>query len=183
MIIGDPGRFALEFDISTAYPDQHFLALGLFVVHVGGKEYGVRQSDATTFGNAVDSVKTLLRRPTQPANPVLAGMPVRDLAELYLDAFYRDHPKTIGAGERDQTAALFHSPRCEWPNADQEFDDGSHILVLALHDFIRLVAFRNDNHQVAHLSEQSVEFAEFQQIMLGWLSAFDAQRQSALHPH
>ncbi|MDM9619343.1 Imm42 family immunity protein [Rhizobium sp. S96] len=183
MIVGDPERFALEFEISTAYPDQHFLALGLFVVHVGGKGYGVRAPDATTFGNAVDGVKTLLQNPIEPTNPILAGMSAANLAELYLDAFYRDCPENIRDDERDQTAELFLSPRCEWPNFDREFDDGSHILILAFHDCIRLVAFMNDDYQVADLSEQPVRLVEFQDVLRAWLSAFDMQRQSVLHPH
>ena len=47
MIIGDPKVFAIESCISIAYEELGARALGFFVIHIGGRCYGVREPDAT----------------------------------------------------------------------------------------------------------------------------------------
>lgn len=180
MIIGDTRKFAMEFDILTAYPDDHFLALGLLVYHIGGKEYGIRTADATTFGNAVDSAQTLLRRPRDAEPSELAQMPSFDLADLYLDAVYREHPKGFPESERERRYQLFLSPDCLWPSSDEEFDDGSHVFVFDKDNHVRLIGFKNDDHNVASLVETLIERSEFDKVLSDWLAAFESQRQSAL---
>jgi hypothetical protein len=183
MIVGEPSRFAIEFDIQQAYPDKHFFALGMLLFHVGGKIYGVREKDATTFGNAIDGIETAIRGEKAAVNSALSEMPAYALADLFLDVVYRDPCEIISEHERDQRRELFYSPDCSWPNADEEFDDGSHILRFEIGKTMRLVAFKNVDYRVHELSEARIDIQEFRDVLSASLIAFDDQRQSALQRH
>jgi len=57
VIVGNPAALALESGITEAYARLSFRALGFFVIHVGGRSYGVRSSDATMLACSFDQVK------------------------------------------------------------------------------------------------------------------------------
>ena len=180
MMVGDPRSFAIEFEITEPYPDDHFLALGFFIVHVNGHEYGIREPDATTFGNAVDAANELLQ--TRGKTPIsrLAYLPAHDLADEYLAAFYRDAPRIFSESVRDERMEEFLSANCLWPNQDEEFDDGSHILRFDTGGQVRIVAFRNDDYFPGNLAEIAVESDRFYDLISRWIGLFHDQRQQAL---
>jgi hypothetical protein len=57
MMIGNPGIFAIESEISRAYERLGLRALGFFVLHVGGRRYGVYEPEATMLANSFDDVQ------------------------------------------------------------------------------------------------------------------------------
>jgi hypothetical protein len=60
MIVGEPQIFAIESGISRAYARLSLLALGFFVIHVGGRRYGVYEEEATMLANSFDEVRRRL---------------------------------------------------------------------------------------------------------------------------
>jgi len=183
MIIGDPDRFAIEFEISEPYEDKHFLAMGIFIVLINGREYGLRKHDATTFGGAVDAVETLIEWRGRGAETDLSTMTAMAVAEAYLSAFYLDEPLVFREEQRETWQQKFLAANCLWPNSDEEFDDGSHILYFNLGNRIRLVAFKNDDCQLADLTEIMIDPEVFHDVLSRWLDCFNDQRHQALQPH
>jgi hypothetical protein len=62
MVIGNPSVFAIESGITQAYESLSLRALGFFVIHVGGRRFGVYESDATMLANSYDTVQTRVAR-------------------------------------------------------------------------------------------------------------------------
>ena len=52
MMIGDPGISAIESEITQAYEPVSVRAMGFFVIHMGGRCYGVRRPDATMLARS-----------------------------------------------------------------------------------------------------------------------------------
>lgn len=88
MICGDPLRFAIESEISHAYPDLGSRALGFFVLHVGGLSYGVRAPDATLLACSLDDVETLIAERGLRRTPFVEGVHGGVIADAFRDAIY-----------------------------------------------------------------------------------------------
>ena len=59
MLIGDTQEFAIKSFIFKAYARLSFRALGFFVIHVGGRRYGVYESNATMLANSLDGLRAV----------------------------------------------------------------------------------------------------------------------------
>lgn len=57
MIVGDHRIFAIESGITEAVESLPQLALGYFVIHVGGRAFGIRQPDASMLGCSFNQEK------------------------------------------------------------------------------------------------------------------------------
>lgn len=90
MIVGDCRIFAIESGITEAVESLSQLALGYFVIHVGGRAFGVRQPDASMLGFSFNEVERRLQRRGTHVPPIPLDVPATDVATAYLDAFYRD---------------------------------------------------------------------------------------------
>lgn len=183
MIVGDVKTFAIEFQISEAHPDDHFWALGFFIVHVNGREYGVRSDNATMLANAVDGAAELLRTRGVTVNSRLSNMTADQLADEYLEIFYREISNKIAANDLKDRQTQFLSASCLWPSYDEEFDDGSHILRFDLGSHVRVVGFKNDNYQPDRLTETRVKAEVFYDVISRWPVLFREQRLRALQRH
>jgi hypothetical protein len=75
MIVGDCRVFAIESGITEAWESLSQLALGYFVVHVGGRAFGVRQADASTLGCSFNEVGHRLRRRGTHVLPIALDVP------------------------------------------------------------------------------------------------------------
>ena len=60
MLVGDPSKFAIESSISIAYEELGARALGFFVIHIGGRRYGVHEPDASWLACSFDEVERRL---------------------------------------------------------------------------------------------------------------------------
>ncbi|MCV9961080.1 immunity 42 family protein [Pararhizobium sp. BT-229] len=178
MIIGDVNRLAIESEILFAVPSVSQLAVGFFVVHVAGVEFGVREPDATCLGCSVEQVESRLAMRGTYVNEHLSGVPGDALAAAYLSIFY-------GGWDGNSTTLTkqdFLEADVTWcPDGDEAFDDGSHILHLDKKDEVQILAFRNDdNARVADLVTQIIPADEFYSILETWLVAFRRERDIAL---
>lgn len=89
MKIGDPLILAIESNISQAYNRLSFLALGSFMIQVGGRRYGICEPDATMMGCSFDAVE---RRVTARGSHVapFAEYGAGEIAYAFRSAIYGD---------------------------------------------------------------------------------------------
>jgi len=93
MIVGDCCVFAIESKITDAVESLSQLALGSFVIHVGGRAFGVREPGASMLGCSFNEVEQRLQRRGTHLFPMLADVTAADVAAAYLDAIYRNNPR------------------------------------------------------------------------------------------
>jgi hypothetical protein len=120
-------------------------ALGFFVIHLGGRIFGVKEPDASMLACSFGEVDDRVRRRGTHAVSFLDAIDAAQVAEAYLDAIYRDTPRTdfFGRSREEFSEAVF-SNAVNWaPDGDEAFDDGSHVLQFDVGSRVRLVAFVN----------------------------------------
>ncbi|MGV1949361.1 Imm42 family immunity protein [Agrobacterium vitis] len=183
MIVGDCRVFAIESDITDAMESPSQLALGFFVIHVGGRIFGVRQHDASLLGCSFNHVEHRLQRRGTHVFDRLADVKAADVAVAYLDALYRDNPRTDYFGlSQHQFVNTLHSSGSIWaPDGDEAFDDGSHILQFDVGSRVRIIAFSNAE-SLDDLSdtvrEEWMDADLFYAIVSGWKTLFTADRSA-----
>ncbi|MBY5775224.1 hypothetical protein GFL49_33865 [Rhizobium leguminosarum bv. viciae] len=185
MIVGDCRIFAIESGITEAVENLSQLALGYFVIHVGGRAFGVRQPDASLLGCSFDEVERRLQRRGMHVPPIPLDVPATEIATAYLDAIYRDNARTdyFGLSQHQFADALQTSGAIWAPDGDEAFDDGSHILQFDVVGRVRIVAFLNteapdDFSQT--ISEEWVDADLFYAIVSGWKTLFSLERTAQL---
>lgn len=150
MIIGDPERFAIESLISIAYKEPGAMALGFFVIHIGGVCYGVRKPDATLLACSLDVVeRRISRRGSHITSAVRPGTDAGLIANAFRFAVYAPDAQresffgSLGSDLADELSSWNRD--LVWaPDGDEAFDDGSFILHFDVGDMVRLVGFKSN---------------------------------------
>jgi len=175
MLIGDPSVFAVESVITVAYERLSFRALGLFVIHLGSRRYGVYEPDATMLAVSFDTVE---RRIRERGNHVAAFSSEENPAKV-AKAFR----ETVYGTDRQRdffglTADKFRSSvsDVQWaPDGDEAFDDGSYVLQFDVGDRVRLIAFKSSSdgsYDPASLTEIWITSDNFYSVLECWHSSF-----------
>lgn len=185
MIVGDSRIFAIESEITEAVESLSQLALGYFVIHVGGRVFGVRQPDASMLGCSFNEVEHRLRRRGEHASPIPDDIPAPEIATAYLDAFYRDNKRRdyFGLSKHHFVDALESSGVIWAPDGDEAFDDGSHILQFDVDSRVRIVALLNTEEPDGFsqtISEEWVDADLFYAIISAWKTLFSLERTDRL---
>lgn len=177
MIVGDPSRIAIESQMLRAIDSVGQQALGFFVVHIGGREYGIRAPDATMMGCSLQGVSSRLAARGTHVSEALARTPAAQIAAAYISIFY----DTGGHSFADLREEDFLKSNARWcPDGDEAFDDGSNILQLDLGGKVRIIAFKNNEYQVDNLVEQYLDADEFYSTLQKWHRDFQAERKVVL---
>jgi hypothetical protein len=146
MMIGDPSVFAIESEISVAYESLSLMALGFFVLHIGGKRYGVCASDATSLGRAFESVEERIWDRGKHLVGTLAHRSAIEIALAYRCEFYGETQYDFYCELPAEEFAFYFTRRegdIVWgPGCDEAFDDSSYILLFDVDDKVRLIAFK-----------------------------------------
>lgn len=175
MIVGSAENFALESGLSCPVKNTSQQALGFFLIHLGGVEFGVRDSEATLLGCSIDTVEQRLATRGCHVSERLASLSAKELADLYLSSFYDE------TGHSTRTQNDFLDGNVIWcPDGDAAFDDGSHVLQFDQGKHVRLVAFRNDDGNSSDLTERTILADDYYSILKTWLSEFRKERDIAL---
>ena len=185
MIVGDHRIFAIESGITEAVENLSQLALGFFVIYVGGRAFGVRQPDASMLGCSFNAVEYRLQRRGTHVAPIPDDVPAAEVAAAYLDAFYRDTARTDYFGiSRHQFVDALQSSGAIWaPDGDEAFDDGSHILQFDVDSRVRIIAFLNTgapDDLPQTISEEWMGADLFYAIVSGWKTLFSMERTNRL---
>lgn len=205
MLIGDPSEFAIESCISIAYEELGARALGFFVIHIGGRCYGVREPDASWLACSFDTVaERIAQRGTHTA-PFTDERDAGKIADAYRDAIYapdQENEEFFGL-PHSEFRDCFYSKLLVWASdGDEAFDDGSYVLQFDVGDRVRLIGFglrrREEDyphdpaakktydwefhcyhHDPATLREVWLEADKFYKILQTWRDAFEVEWKAA----
>lgn len=185
MLIGDPSEFAIESCISIAYEELGARALGFFVIHIGGRCYGVREPDATWMACAFDAVEGRLAKRAAHTAPFATEPDAGKITDAFRDAIYApDQENEFFFGlPHSELRDSFYSENIEWGPVDEEFDDSSYVLMFNVEDRVRLIGFsswdKDYHHNPATLSDVWLEADKFYKILQTWRDAFEAEWKAA----
>jgi hypothetical protein len=93
MIVGDPRIFAIESEITAAYERINFRALGYFMIHIGGRQFGVYKPDATMLACSYGEVGNRLAARGKHTALFAAEQTAGDIAHAFRNARYSDEQK------------------------------------------------------------------------------------------
>jgi hypothetical protein len=180
MIIGDQSAFAIESGITLAYERLGFRALGFFVIHVGGRRYGVYTPDATMLACSVDEVRNRITSRGRHFAPFAAEVDAGKIADAFRSAIYAEQQKEryFDIPFPEFRELIYSNELCWAPDGDEAFDDGSYVLQFDFEDRVRLIAFKSGNdylHDASTLSDVWLSADDFYDVLRNWLEAFEAE--------
>jgi hypothetical protein len=177
MIVGNPGKFAIESEITHAYARLSLRALGFFVIYITGRCYGVKDWDATMLANSFDEVGRRIARRGNHKPPFAMDANGDEVAYSIRRALYdqcAEGELFFGIPVRQFREAI-DSNHIEWaPDGDEAFDDHSYMLQLEDENQVRLVAFKStaDSFYPTGLREVWLPQDEFYGILQEWYDRF-----------
>lgn len=177
MIVGDPSAFAIESEISCAFERVSFRALGFFVIHLGGKIYGVKSADATLLACSFEQVGTRIAARGKHVAPFSCHRDSGKIADAITSAIYGPESDDINSLGVSQTEVreVAHSNGVVWaPDGDEAFDDGSCVLQFDFENRVRLIGFKRKNHrhEPSTLQDVWLEADSFYRLLSQWRSEF-----------
>jgi hypothetical protein len=182
MIVGNPSTFAIESRITNAYERLSLRALGYFVIHVGGRCYGVRKPDATMLACSFDEVQDRIACRRKYTAPFASEADAGEIAEAFRNAIYGEHQKESYFGiPLAEFCTLFYTrvnDRMWAPDGDEAFDDSSFVLHFDVGDRVRLIAFKSDDdygHDPTTLRDVWLAADDFYRILQEWRDGFEAE--------
>jgi hypothetical protein len=200
MLIGDPAVFAIESQISIAYENLSFRALGFFALHIGGCCYGVREPDATMLACPFGEVGRRLSQRGSYTAPFATEPDAGGIADALYDAAHAPDQETelfFGIPQSEFTR-YFWTDKCDWNPGDEAFDDGSGVLQFDVANGVRLIGYRlkrseqdyphdpaiqsayawefhRYQHDPATLSDVWLDSDTFYEILRRWRDAFERE--------
>ncbi|MFO1459349.1 MAG: Imm42 family immunity protein [Verrucomicrobiota bacterium] len=186
MLIGDPGRFAIESNISLAFEEPGTRALGWFVIYVGGNCYGVQEPDASWLACSYDGVCERIRDRGQHVVSFSERLDARLIADAYLRSVWGSDgfPGKICGLSLQEIRDEMHGGRAVWaPDGDEAFDDRSFVLQFDVGTRVRVIAFRMGADVSALLDLESVretwlDAEEFYRYLISWRREFEREWKS-----
>jgi hypothetical protein len=186
LMVGNPARFAIESGITKPYAWLGQLALGYFVVHLGGSIFGVRSNDATMLGSSFEEVsQRVARRGTHVAS-FGADPDARKIVDAFRAATYEENRQgeSFFGMSGDEFRDLATANKIVWaPDGDEAFDDGSHVLHFDQGDRVRLIAFKNHEdpgHVARSVVDQTLGANEFYDLLDQWRITFERDWDASL---
>jgi hypothetical protein len=186
LLVGDKDKFAIESYISEAFDRLSFRALGYFVLHIRGCEFGVRSTNATLLANSFDGVLRRIKNRGQHTMPLSLDISAAELAGLVREGLYDESP---GKNFKDDfqienfVKELIGRNVIFAPDGDAAFDDGSHVLQVDKVDCVWLVGFKNlgmANEDIASLVELKINPDDFYGVLQEWCNKFELSWKAAL---
>lgn len=179
MMIGNPAILAIESSITTAYERLSFRGLGFFVIHVGGRRYGVYAPDVTLLACSYEEVRERVARRGAHLLPQLNEVDASAAVEAILLAnFGEDDEREVCGMSVAEFHHLEHAGRITWaPDGDEAFDDRSYVFHFDVGDRVRLIAFTRKGfpHDPETLREVWLDGDEFYGILQRWADEFETE--------
>lgn len=180
-LIGNRECFAIESRISIAYAIHDYNASGSFVIHIGGKTYGIDAHDATDLGCSLLRVEERLATRGGHASHIADYINAGEIADAaYGSLFGRGDIEYSSLGlPKEYLENELREKKLFWvPNGDAAFDDGSFILQIDIGEQVRLIGFRLGElprHDPATLADVRISSDEFYGILESWRCIYKAQ--------
>ena len=182
MMIGNPSVFAIESEITTAYEKLSLRALGFFVLHIGGKSYGVRKQDATMLACSFDEVRDRIACRGKYTVPFATDLDAGKIADAFRNAIFAEEQEESYLGiPLADLQEIFNTTTCDrmWaPDGDEAFDDASYVLQFDAESRVRLIAFKSGEgygHDRSTLSDIWLPADDFYDILRRWADGFEAE--------
>lgn len=179
MMIGNPDLFAIETSIFEAYDSPGQMALGCFVLHVGGFQYGYREPDSTIIGTSFNAIRRRIADRGNHKSPLPSDAHAAEIATAVSRANSLDdmEDKHLYGVPWLQFFKLLNVNDCILaPDNEQGFDDGSHVLHFDDESTVRLVAFRMTSSYVFEkesLRDVRISQDNFYAILEEWHKQFE----------
>ena len=186
MLVGDPSTLAIESSITQPYERLSQRALGFFILHVGGKSYGVRSPEATLLACSFDAVRRRIGRRGEHCVVFGSEANAANIVDAVHAAMYDEdrQGETFFGMSADELREALASNEIVWaPDGDAAFDDGGHVLQFDQGDRVRLIAFRstgNPDEVLSTMTELWMRADDFYQLLENWQSSFEAEWTAAL---
>jgi hypothetical protein len=186
MLVGDQFTLAIESSITQPYERPSQRALGFFILHVGGKSYGVRSPDATLLACSFDAVRHRIARRGKHCVAFGSEPNAAKIIDAVHAAMYdedRQGESFFGMSADELREALASNEILWAPDGDAAFDDGGHVLQFDQGDRVRLLAFRNTGNPgdvLSTLAEAWIGADEFYGLLDNWQTRFEAEWITAL---
>ncbi|TCL88061.1 immunity protein 42 of polymorphic toxin system [Rhizobium sp. PP-WC-2G-219] len=174
MLVGDPTTFAVESEITEAYPSEPQMALGYFNIYILGKRYGVFHHNASLLGSSFQEVVERLERRGEHTATQYGRYDGYALAEQFLNAYYGE------SSDPELTDAIFDRHILWAPDGDAAFDDGGHVFHFDVGNKVRLLGCINSRPQPERFAELWLDADDFYGLLGAWRDAFFEDWQSAL---
>jgi hypothetical protein len=182
MVIGNPASFALESRITTAYSELGLRALGLFVIHICGKRYGVYEPEATMLASAFDKARERISWRGRHTAPFSSEPDAGRIADLYRLAIYapdQENEIFLGHTHEEFRTSFYSSKLVLAPDGSEAFDDGSFVLQFDKEEHVRLIGFKTNKegygHEPSSLADVWIGTNEFYRILEEWANAFERE--------
>jgi len=186
MIAGDPSAIAIESGLTHWYADRGQLGMGFFLIHLGGKTYGVREPEATLLACSFDAVDHRLAHRGSHVAPFGATATAEEIASAWLRANFEEtepNERFFGMTAVELTDLMAEREIVWAPDGDEAFDDGSFVLHFDLGSKVRLIGFKNrDDTLAATLTDVSMEAEEFYEVLRSWKEGFESEWESRRSP-
>jgi hypothetical protein len=179
MMIGNRDIFAIESSIFEAYDSPGQMALGFFVLYVGGRRYGYRDPDSTLIGTSFNGIRKRIANRGNHKSPLPSDA---DAAEI---AIALSHANSLGDMDENQLYGIpwlqffkaLNSSGCILaPDNEQGFDDGSHVLQFDDRSTVRLIAFQitaSYRVEIGSLRDIRLPQEDFYGILEEWHTRFE----------
>jgi len=181
LLVGDPNIFALESAISEAYGSTGQMALGFFVIYVGGRRYGHREPDSTLIGPSFNGLRRKIADRGNHKSPFPSDADAAQIATAVSRANSLDDMDDLHLYGIPwlQIFKILYSNGCVLaPDNEQGFDDGSYVLQFDDGPTVRLIAFQITAHyQVEGGSLRDIRLPkdEFYRILEEWCTRFEQE--------
>ena len=181
-IIGDTSKFAIESGISQAFERRSFLALGFFLIHVGGVCYGVRDDQATMLSSPLQKLNRILRLRGLIQGPELFEQ--QTAAEIFelLDSviFEGDQRKScqLVQDSFDVADFLYSSHAAMHHGCDEAFDDGSVLYYFPFQNKVRIIAAlsgEDTSRKLVSIRDIWITSDEFYGVIKDWRDFFQSE--------
>lgn len=165
MLIGGKDKFAIETECNNFYYDE-WIGEGYFIVYIDGCPYGIRDTYATLLYCIYYDMEELQNKEFLNLD-TLADYSDASIAEVFYDMHCREkHRKDIK--DYEKLEHLIRNQRIDWPNPECAFDDGSFVLQLREHDYVRLIGFQTDGHyNLRNIHSVKISEEYYQSVIAG----------------
>lgn len=187
MIVGDTSKFAIESEISVAFPEVHKIALGFFILHLANKSYGVRQADASFLACSLQAVRQRIANRGNHESFLAVVDDSAAIVDAVLGCLYsltRQGDIFFGLSCQDFRTHIYSKNLIWAPDGDAAFDDGSFVLQFDIDGHIRLIGFSQGdaaNMLPYDIADLTMGAQEYYALLEDWALHFEIERGQLLN--
>lgn len=179
LFVGDGSVFAIESCVDRCFNKPSLKALGYFVIHVGGRVYGVQRQDATLLACSFDAVRERIAKRGLHKMDLVSIAPAAEIVEAVVHVRYSvcdERGDYWGRTSEEFGNELLDRDIVWAPDGDAAFDDGGHVLQFDVGPRVRLVAFGNESsfeERRRTMREEWIDSDAFYAILTEWYARFE----------